>query len=189
VLALVMLIPTILLGLADWQHYYADAMIAAIKYKMILAAGLAVGLLAVVFGSLPAKNANSAPSITLLLMTINMAITVAIGFFGGSLVFGGKQPDSPPAYQAGAKLFETNCVGCHARGGNVLDPNLPLIGAAQLASEADFVAFLRKPHMPGSTSGEMPDFAAARLSDQDASALYEYITSVLSNPRANARAK
>lgn len=189
VLALIVLLPTILFGLADWMHYYADALISAIRYKMILAGGLLIGLLAVVIGHRWMKDANHLAAVMSLLMTANLAIVIAIGFFGGNLVYGGKQPLSASGYQGGASLFETNCIGCHARGGNVVNPNLPLLGAPQLASETTFVDFLRKPHMPDSTAGAMPGFDVTRLSDGDVAALYEYITAVLEDPRSALKEK
>jgi uncharacterized membrane protein len=184
VLALIVLMPTMFLGLVDWAHYYADALIAPIRYKIILACVLAIGLLAVVLGHRWINNARRLAVFVSLLLSVNMAIVVVIGFFGGNLVYGGKQPLSPPSYQAGASLFEANCMGCHVRGGNILDPNLPLLGAPQLASETTFIDFLRKPHMPDSAAGAMPGFDVGRLSDENAAALYEYVTVVLQDPRS-----
>jgi hypothetical protein len=70
-----------------------------------------------------------------------------------------------------------------------MDPNLPLLGAPQLASETTFVDFLRKPHMPDSAASAMPGFDVARLSDDNAAALYEHITEVLQDPPSALKTK
>jgi mono/diheme cytochrome c family protein len=48
----------------------------------------------------------------------------------------------------GAEIFATSCSRCHAQGGNLVYPNLPLRGAPQLADFNSFLAFIRNPVMP-----------------------------------------
>jgi mono/diheme cytochrome c family protein len=78
----------------------------------------------------------------------------------------------------GADLFARNCAGCHPHGGNTINPDLPLKGSPQLADFKAFLTFIRYPHLPGGAPGAMPRFSSARLSDQQARELYQYLTSL-----------
>ncbi len=132
VLALLAAVPTILLGYADWQHFYAAAEIFEIKAKFVLAGALIVFLLlAVIFGFL-GKTPSKKP---LLMYLLCLIVTVGLGYFGAELVFGKRepapaeaseisQPGSPagPAATAassaadvakGAEVFKQNCAACH----------------------------------------------------------------------------
>ena len=51
ILALIVVVPTALLGIMDWQHFYGGAMLFPIKMKLVLACVLLIFLvLAVIFG-------------------------------------------------------------------------------------------------------------------------------------------
>lgn len=65
-------------------------------------------------------------------------IVVAPGYFGGQLVYAGRAPLGPPIYRFGQKVFDMNCSGCHAHGGNVIEPNLPLAHAPELVKFEEF---------------------------------------------------
>lgn len=185
VFALLFAIPTVMIGFADWQHFLAGATTQPITLKLWFASILIVSLSLIVILGYRKKDAKALGRVMLLPATVNMALVIGLGFEGGNLVYGGKQPDAPRQYQAGATVFKNNCSGCHAGGGNVIKPNLPLLGASQLQSEATFQKFIRAPHMPGGDQGPMPGFSPSKLSNDEATELYNYITMVLADPRGS----
>ncbi len=75
----------------------------------------------------------------------------------------------------GARLFEANCASCHPNGGNIITPNLPLRGSAQLADFTRFLEFVRHPHMPNGARGAMPALSPAQLSDTQVREIYQYV--------------
>jgi hypothetical protein len=180
ILALFFLIPTALLGYMDWQHYYAGAWLFYIKIKLILA-GVLLVLLSIGFIVTRKPEVNHIASLTI--YSLSFLTVVALGYFGGQLVFGGWTPTAPKELQSGARIFKGNCSGCHPQGGNIIVTNLPLNIAPQLADFDSFRAFIRHPEMPNGSRGEMPDFPATKISDQQERELYQYIVTVLKNPK------
>lgn len=179
ILAFIWLFPTMLFGIMDWQHYYAEAMLFPIKMKLILAPILMVLLaVAVILGF--KKGAES--KAVLATYCLCFVTVVLLGYFGGQLVYGVKGPAPPAEVKAGAKVFANNCKGCHPNGGNIVKPNLPLRSAPQLAEFNSFKAFIRHPVMPDGSPGVMPAFVPAKISDQQAEDLYEYIQKVIEHP-------
>ena len=179
ILAAIWVFPTMLFGIMDWYHYYAGAMLLPIKVKLIFAPGLTILLwIAVILGY--KKGAESRP--VLAIYCVCFAIVIILGYFGGQLVYGVKGPAPPENLKAGAKVFSTNCKGCHPHGGNILKPNLPLRSAPQLAEFSSFEKFIRDPKMPDGSTGIMPPFAPAKISGQQARELYEYIQQVIEHP-------
>jgi mono/diheme cytochrome c family protein len=196
ILAFIFVFPTILLGVMDWLHYFRGALIFPIKMKMILAGSvlviLAVGI--IVGGELKVR---AAPLV--LLYALAFVGVVGLGWYGARLVYGGfsgataaveaPQPAgqtgttggtrtvSPSA--AGQRIFADNCAACHANGGNVVVESLPLKKAKVLASQAQFVSFIRNPKMPDGSAGSMPPFPSDQVTDKQAGELYSYITSML----------
>ncbi len=75
------------------------------------------------------------------------------------------QAASPSA----AQLFKQNCSACHAGGGNVVNPKMPLNGGELLKTYETFLSQVRKPQPP------MPTFTPAQISDEQARKLYDYI--------------
>ena len=67
------------------------------------------------------------------------------------------------------QLFKEQCAACHAGGGNVVNPKMPLKGGTLLQTFASFLSQIRKPQPP------MPTFAPAQISDEQAKGLYDYI--------------
>jgi uncharacterized membrane protein/cytochrome c5 len=89
VLALLAAFPTVLLGLMDWQHFYGGAFLFPIMMKLVLAGILIVLLvLAVVFGIRGEKLSKNVIS----LYVACLLVVVALGYFGGELVYGTKRP-------------------------------------------------------------------------------------------------
>jgi putative membrane protein len=82
----------------------------------------------------------------------------------------------------GAEIYSVECSHCHARGGNVIYPKLPLRGSSQLTDFNSFLEYLRHPVMPDGSQGPMPAFPPARISDDQARELYQYLVAVLGQP-------
>ena len=113
ILALIMAIPTILLGLMDWQQRFGGAYLFEIKVKLVLAGILLfLLLLAVVYSALTGGFTKTVLAIyTLCLLTV-----IGLGYFGGELVYGTREPAAAQTKglaAAGEQLFKQNCSACH----------------------------------------------------------------------------
>lgn len=186
VLALVLAVPTAILGFMDWVHFYKGAWIAAIRAKIILAAVLLAILAA---GTVLGRAGTASPKVMLAVYALAFATVVGLGFFGGNLVYGGAagsassgaapalpQTAAPPAdLQAGEAVFAASCSACHPKGGNVVDPGVPLKTSPTLASAEGFVAFIRNPKRADGKAGDMPAFDAKEIDDGKARQLYSYV--------------
>ena len=173
------MLPTMLFGYMDWQHFYGGAWFFPIKMKLFLAPTLLVlSFIAFIVG----RKAGVEAKIVVLLYTLCFGLVVALGYFGGQMVYGGRTPPAVKAYQAGAQIFKANCSGCHPHGGNAIVPNLPLTSAPQLEALDSFRDFIRSPKMPDGSRGVMPPFPPAKISAEQSGELYEYIYHVLKNP-------
>jgi uncharacterized membrane protein len=161
VLALIAAVPTALLGLMDWQHFYGGSLLFPIKMKLILAAILIVFLaLAVIFGFF----GETFSKLVISLYTLSLFSVIGLGYFGGELVYGTKTPAAEvaegPAAE-GAIVFQQNCSACHLTDSTAtkIGPGLkdlfkgdkfPVSGLA--VSEDNFRKQLQKP------LGKMPPF-------------------------------
>jgi uncharacterized membrane protein len=180
ILALIFLIPTALSGYMDWQHYYSGAWLFYIKMKLILA-GILLVLLSI--GFIVARKPEVRPIASLTIYSLAFLTVVALGYYGGQMVFGGSTPTAPKEFEIGARIFKGNCSGCHPHGGNIIATNLPLSHAPQLAEFDAFRDFIRHPKMPDGSRGEMPGYPTTRISDQQARDLYQYIVNVIRHPK------
>lgn len=104
---------------------------------------------------------------------------------GGMMEGGNCGPGGGPGYQPGtpgqspgANLFRQNCAGCHANGGNTINPDLPLRGSQQLQDFNTFRIYLRYPTLPNGAPGAMPAFSSGRIQDSQARELYRYLVSL-----------
>jgi mono/diheme cytochrome c family protein len=176
ILAGLFLLPTILFGFMDWQHFYAGAWLYPIKIKLVLAGVLLVLVFASVF---LARKKGAASGIVLTNYAASFLVVVVLGYYGGNLVYGGARPKAPEADVAGMDVFNENCAACHPKGGNVIVPSLPLLTSAYTQNPATFLAFIRNPRRPDGSAGAMPSFSPTKISDQQASELYKYIADVL----------
>ena len=178
VLALIFWFPTVIFGVMDWQRYLGGAMLPIIKIKMTLATVLLVLLvIGVILGQRKASLHILAP-----IYALCFACVVVLGYYGGQLVYAGLAPGGPAIYSAGEKVFDNNCTGCHAHGGNVIAPNLPLALAPQLKRYETFEAFIRDPRMPDGSVGAMPPFPPDKIPSDKARQLYDYIVHVIVKP-------
>ena len=106
-------VPTVLLGLMDWQHFYGGSLLFPIKMKLVLAGILIVFLiLAIIFGFL----GQSFSKILIFLYVLCVFSVIGLGYFGGELIYGTKAPaveiSEGPAAE-GAMIFKQNCSVCH----------------------------------------------------------------------------
>jgi cytochrome c2 len=179
VLALIAVVPTALLGLMDWMHFYGGALLFPIKIKLFLAGILIIFLILVVmFGFLDEKSSKVVTS----LYVLSLFTVIGLGFFGGELVYGIKPPaeeavESPAA--RGAVIFQSNCAACHLTDSTAtkIGPGLkgvftqdkfPVSG--QMVSEENFRNQLITP------LDKMPPFG--HLSEEEVSALIAYLKSL-----------
>ena len=113
VLALIALLPTAVLGYADWQHRFAGDLIFPITMKLILAGVLLVLLLiAIVMGF---WTENSLKNIVIIYAAC-LVVVIGIGYFGGELVYGKRAPAVEPQeglVSEGAIVFTESCSACH----------------------------------------------------------------------------
>ena len=85
VLALIALLPTAVLGYADWQHRFAGDLIFPITMKLILAGLLLVLLVvAIVMGF---RTENWSKNVVTI-YAVCLVVVIGIGYFGGELVYG-----------------------------------------------------------------------------------------------------
>lgn len=76
----------------------------------------------------------------------------------------------PTGETSGEMIFMSHCAGCHAEGGNAMNPSKPLKGSAKLADFETFHSFIQAP------GPAMPAFGAAVLPDAEAKKLFEYVS-------------
>ena len=89
VLALIAAVPTAILGILDWQHFYGGSLLFTIKMKLVLAGVLLIFLfLAVIFGFF----GETFSKIVLSMYVLCLLTAVGLGYFGGELVYGTKAP-------------------------------------------------------------------------------------------------
>lgn len=179
IIAFILLIPTVLAGIMDWQHYYSGAWIFPIQIKIALAITLFI-LLSITLIVFWIKDVR--PSILIMLFTLCIFNVGGLGYFGGQLVYEGRIPEVSEDFLPGRKIFVNHCSGCHPNGGNILFPNLPLRTAPQLKSYQTFIEFVRNPRLPNGSKGPMPSFTLGKLSELQAEELYGYIIHGLANP-------
>jgi mono/diheme cytochrome c family protein len=177
ILALVALIPTVILGYADWQHYYAGGWLFPIKMKLALAALLLVLLVLALVKSHKVEKVSTAIIFLYLLCLLNVT---ALGYLGGELVYGkAGERGSPEATAPSPELFNKSCGSCHPKGGNTIRANLPLGKAPQLVDFDTFLSYLRNPKARDGSRTVMPAFSADKLSDQQVREIYQYVNQVL----------
>jgi uncharacterized membrane protein len=186
VLAWLFFFPTVFLGLTDWQHYYQGAWLFPIVAKMWLA-GLLFLLLSL--GVILVWTGRGESKAILAIYILSFFTVVALGYFGGRLVFGGQPPSSPRRAQInkktlgeGEKVFAANCLACHPQGKNSIMAQYPLKGSDELANFDGFLAFIRAPRLDNGAKGPMPDFPPSRISETQARDLYQYLRTAFGQP-------
>jgi uncharacterized membrane protein len=172
VLAWLFWFPTVVLGVADWQHFYHGAWIFPIEAKIVLAGFLFVvlstGLVLIFTGKGESKG-------ILVIYVLALGTVVALGYFGGHLVFGGRAQAGSGSFATGEKIFNAECRACHPQGQNALMPKMPIRGSDKLVDFQTFNDFIRNPQLPGGAKGLMPNFHYRKISNQEAKELYDYV--------------
>jgi uncharacterized membrane protein len=176
ILALIFLFPTALFGFTDWLHFYAGAWTLAIQTKIVLTGALLIFLAGAVIMEIKKIGGIMGKFFVYFLCLISV---VGTGYFGGSLVFPGKSHASADPLRDGEKLYATHCAGCHPKGGNVINPALPIVGSPQLNDLNAFTKFNRNPLKPDGSKGTMPAFPKEKISDQEMDLIYQYVTKSL----------
>jgi len=167
ILTLLFLIPAVLSGIMDWQHFYGGVWLFAIKAKIVLGIVLLILLIwGIAVSARPEKGA-----MMLLTHVAAFFVSVALGYFGGDIVFGGRTPESK-GNQQGRIVFLNNCSGCHPYGGNILAPGEPVIGSPLLKAPESFMAWIRNPGPP------MPPFPPVDISDEQGRSLHSYVMEI-----------
>jgi uncharacterized membrane protein len=178
-LALITVIPTMLLGFFDWQHFYAGAWIFPIKMKLGLASLLLVLLIGAAIQGRRVQRRSGGFPFMYLLCALNV---MALGYFGGQLVFGGRTAAAfgpLKEKQVSAAQFTAHCSSCHPQGGNAIKPNFPLRSAPQLSDFSTFLAYIRSPKARDGSETVMPPFPPEKLTDGQAKEIYNYVITAL----------
>lgn len=171
VFALAFTLLAIPVGIFDWQRFYGGAWFFEIQIKAVLAVVYLVLIASAVWLGRRCLESRALP-----VLYLGSVVTVGgLGFFGGQLVYHGFTPEAPVQFNVGRHVFESHCSGCHRRGENIIEPNMPLRNAPQLHDFAEFLAFIRDPRMPDGSPGVMPKFASDRISDLNARELFDYL--------------
>jgi hypothetical protein len=176
ILAFLGAVPTVLLGLMDWQHFYGGSLLFPIKMKLALAGILIIFLiLAIIFGFL----GKSFSKILISLYVLCLFSVIGLGYFGGELVYGTKAPatgisEGPAA--DGAMVFSQNCSACHLTDSTVvkIGPGLKGVfkgdtfpGSGLPVSEENFRKQLQEPF------DKMPPFG--HLTPEQVDSLIAYL--------------
>lgn len=176
ILAFLFMFPTIIFGIMDWQYYYNGLWLHPIKMKVILS-GILLILLAT--GVWLNRRGQAGLGSMLPVYALSFLTVVALGYYGGELVLGGRSPYIPPEFRQAGGIFEAHCNTCHPGGGNLTNPKLPLRSAPQLANFEAFVKQIRNPKLSDGSPGSMPPIPEKVLSDDQAWELYQFIIHVL----------
>ena len=176
ILALIMAVPTILLGFLDWQYRFGGAYLFEIKMKLALGGILLLLLLVtVVYAAL----AGTFTKTVMALHALCLLTVIGLGYFGGELVYGTKTPvvaKTSDLAAEGALVFKQNCSACHFTDSTANKVGPGLKGAFKLntfpvsgqpVSDDNFRQILKTPF------SKMPPFG--HLSDEQVNALLEYL--------------
>jgi mono/diheme cytochrome c family protein len=181
-LAFIFVFVTAAFGYLDWQHFFAGGWLRPIKIKLVLAAILLILLSAAM---ITGRRSEETSGGRLVIYAGCLVVALGLGYFGGQLVYSGRSPSAPPPLQAGEALFRGNCSGCHPYGANIVDPDRPLRGAAELREFATFLRWIRDPRLPDGARGVMPPFPPSRITDEQAKILRQYIGTVMGHVNAD----
>ena len=176
ILALIMAVPTILLGLLDWQYRFGGVYLFEIKMKLALG-GILLLLLLVTF--VYAALAGTFTKTVMALHALCLLTVIGLGYFGGELVYGTKTPavaETSDLAAEGALVFKQNCSACHFTDSTAAKVGPGLKGvfkqntfpvSGQPVSDDNFRQILKTPF------SKMPPFG--HLSDEQVNALLEYL--------------
>ncbi len=174
------------MGLIDWQHFYNGALLQPIKMKLAIAFPYALVMLSgVLIGYLRGPQSNALLAVYL----VGFLGVGSLGFFGGELMFSGREPAATNSLQEGQHLFESNCSSCHPSGENRIVPTKPIRSSQKLATLETFKTHVRNPALTGGSQSIMPAFSPKKLSDDDLTKIYQYVLLYLDQAECVAAAK
>ena len=181
-LAFIFAFPTIFLGYMDWQHHWYGAWLHPIKIKLVLSGVL---LILLFVGLIYGRKAGGESKGALAIYALCFLCVTGLGYYGAQLSLEEK-PVAPTEavkrFQAGEKLFATNCSGCHARKSDIFN-------SPQFVNLSTFLAFIRNPVGPGGTPSKMPPFPTDRVTDDEGLKLYQYLVTLRAITVLNPSAK
>jgi uncharacterized membrane protein len=176
VLALILLLPALASGVMDWQHFYGGAYLFIFKVKLALAGILLIFLLMAVVAGRAGKTISN----TFFFLNLCCLLTViALGYFGGQLVYGSKPSQAQTTVSLadkGIAIYRQHCSACHFadRSTEKIGPGLKGLfkqerfpSSGDPATEVNFKKMLKNP------LNEMP--AYDHLSEADVAALIVYL--------------
>ena len=170
-LAIIFAFPTIFLGYADWQHHYYGAWLHPIKVKFVLSG---VFLILLFVGLIYGRKAGGESKGALAIYALCFLSVTGLGFYGAQLSLEEK-PVAPTEavnrFQAGEKLFATNCSSCHPQKSDIFN-------SPQFVNLSTFLAFMRNPVGPRGTPSKMPPFLADKITDDQGLKLYQYLVTL-----------
>ena len=170
-LAFIFAFPTIFLGYADWQHHYYGAWLYPIKVKIVLSG---VFLILLFVGLIYGRKAGGESKGALAIYALCFLSVTGLGFYGAQLSLEEK-PVAPTEavnrFQAGEKLFATNCSSCHSKKSDIFN-------SPQFVNLSTFLAFIRNPVGPRGTPSNMPPFLADKITDDQGLKLYQYLVTL-----------
>jgi uncharacterized membrane protein len=183
VLALIFVVPTVLVGVLDWQHYYSGAWVFPIKMK------IALTILHFIFlgvGVILGWRGKAESKLFLASCLLTFFAVVGLGYFGGELALAPRLcPPASQEYQVGAKIYADFCAACHPNGGNIFDASLPVQGSKHLKDFDDFSNFMRHPHRHDGSPPTMPAFPPEKISDKQMRELFQYVVDVFGIPKGS----
>ncbi len=176
VLALIALLPTMILGVMDWQYRFAGAWLFPIQMKLALAFLLLILLVAAV---MIGRKTGPASKKVFVLYGLCVVVVIGLGYYGGELVYGQKAAGievEESLAKEGAAVFNQSCAVCHftdrtdtKAGPGLKDlykrDQMPVSGWSM--SNANVRRQLKTPFK------DMPSFDT--FSDQETEALIEYL--------------
>jgi len=199
-LALIAIVPTAILGIMDWIHFYGTEAMTPIIAKILLATACLGALSAAAIRQRRASNGR-APALSLYLLAFGLV--VGLGYFGGEIVFGpqaGKvEAGSVASGQEEAKrekasfaqvkpILENRCTSCHS--GSNAPHDLRLTSYKEIVSGTEHgpVVTKGKPEkselytrITGQSVPRMP-FRQSRLSDERIRIIREWIAAGAPGP-------
>jgi uncharacterized membrane protein len=201
-LALIAIVPTAILGIMDWIHFYGAQAMIPIIVKIVLAAAC-LGVLSAATIRQRRSTEGKAPALSLYLLAF--VLVVGLGYFGGEIVFGTHQArveagseDAPGQEETRRKkasfaqvkpILENRCTSCHS--GSNAPHDLQLTSYKELMSGTEHGPMVVKgkpgkselyTRITGQSQPRMP-FHQSPLSEEQIRVIREWITAGAPGPR------
>ena len=125
-LALIAIVPTAILGIMDWIHFYGAEVMTPIMVKILLAAACLGALFAAAIRQ-RRETERKAPALSLYLLAF--VLVMGLGYFGGEIVFGTHEAKveagtdatgqeeakrEEPSFARVKPILEDRCTSCHS---------------------------------------------------------------------------